>query len=128
LRRGEIEKKVYFMDALSMTPQEVASSFLEFLEKEFLRSARDPYDTMMKQARQKLGPLEPASHVVYVPSLLLGGAEDINRVQKMDARSAMICNGDIAVQIDAGPHGRAVKAVEPYDDELRRTRLRVVWG
>ncbi len=120
--------KVYFLDALSMTPQIVASSFTEFLEKEFLRSAKNPYDAMIKQARQKLGPLEATSHMVYIPSVLLGGVEDINNVQKMNARSAMICNGDIATQLDAGPTERAVKGVQPYEDESHRMRLRLVWG
>lgn len=45
---------VYFLDALSMTPEIVASSFAEFLEKEFIRSAKEPYDAMMVQAREKL--------------------------------------------------------------------------
>lgn len=35
---------VYFMDALSMTPEVIAPSFAEFLQKEFVRSAKDPYD------------------------------------------------------------------------------------
>lgn len=120
--------EVYFLDALSMTPQVVASSFTEFLEKEFVRSAKDPYDAMIKQACQKLGPLEVTSHLVYIPSVLLGGAEDINNVQKMNARSAMICNGDIATQLDAGPSDKAVKSVQPYEDESQRMRLRLVWA
>ncbi len=127
LRNGGGTTKVHFLDALSMTCQIVASSFLEFLEKEFIRSAKDPYDAMIKQACQRLGPLEAASHLVYVPSVLLGGAEDINHVQKMNARSAMICNGDIAMQLDAGPSNRAVKRAQPYEDELHRMRLRLVW-
>ncbi len=126
LRSGEAVN-VYFLDALSMTSQLVASSFTEFLEKEFVRSAKDPYDAVIKQARQKLGPLEATSHLVYIPSVLLGGAEDINNVQKMNARSAMICNGDIATQLDAGPSDRAVKSVQPYEDESDRMRLRLVW-
>ncbi len=127
LRAGEAAK-VYFLDALSMTPQVVAASFTEFLEKEFFRSASDPYDAMIKQARQKLGPLEITSHLIYVPSVLIGGVEDINHVQKMSARSAMICNGDIATQLDAGPSDKAVKSVQPYEDELHRMRIRLVWA
>jgi hypothetical protein len=118
---------VYFLDALSMTPQVVASSFAEFWEKEFVRSAKAPYDSMMKKAREKLGPLALTSHVIYVPSILLGGAEDISHVQTMNARAAMICNGDIASQVDAGPAAGAVKAIEPYQDDQGRARLRLVW-
>jgi hypothetical protein len=127
LRSGAAEANVYFLDALSMTPQIVASSFTQFMKKEFLRSAREPYDEMLIQARRKLGPLESGSHLVYVPSVLLGGAEEIGHVQKMNARAAMICNGDIATQLDAGPAEAAVKGVESYEDELRRMRLRLVW-
>lgn len=122
------DAKVYFMDALSMTPEVVAASFAEFLQNEFVRSAKEPYDAMIKQARQKLGPLEVPCHLVYVPSVLLGGTEEIANVQKMNARSAMICNGDIAVQLDEGPPTGTIKAVQPYEDEMQRMRLRLVWG
>ncbi len=111
-----------------MSPQVVASSFAEFFESEFIRSANDPYDVMVKQARQKLGHLELASHLVYVPSILLGGADDISNIEKMNARSAMVCNGDIATQIDAAPSGKVLKSVQPYEDESHRWRLRLVWG
>jgi hypothetical protein len=119
--------KVYFLDALSMTPTIVASSFGEFLEKEFIRSAKEPYDLVMKLARQKFGPLELLSHLVYVPSVLLGGTEEIDHVRTMNARSAMICNGDIAVQLDEGPPTGTIKAVQPYEDEMQRMRLQLVW-
>lgn len=118
---------VFFMDALSMTPELVASSFAEFFKKEFIRSANDPYDVMIKLAREKFGPLEVNTHLIYVPSVLLGGAEEIGNVQKINARSAMICNGDIALQLDAGPPDGIIKAVEPYEDEMERMRLRLVW-
>jgi hypothetical protein len=39
----------------------------------------------------------------------------------------MICNGDIALQLDAGPAAGAVKAIEPYQDDQGRARLRLVW-
>lgn len=126
--RGGGVAKVYFLSAFSMTPHIVASSFSEFLEKEFIRSANEPYDAMIKQARQKLGLLEMTSHLVYVPSILLGGTEDINHVGKMSARLAMICNGDIATQLDAGPPDRVVKSMQTYEDESHRMRLRLVWA
>jgi hypothetical protein len=58
----------------------------------------------------------------------LGGAEDIDNVQKMNARAAMICNGDIATQLDAGPPEGAIKALEPYEDEFQRPRIRLFWS
>jgi SMI1/KNR4 family protein SUKH-1/type VI secretion system (T6SS) immunity protein Tdi1 len=118
---------IYFLDALSMTPQVVADTFAEFFEREFARSAKEPYDVMIPAARQKFGQLELDSHVVYVPSPLLGGTEDAANLQKMNARAAMIASGDIALQLDAGPSEGLVKAVAPYEDEQGLTRLRLVW-
>lgn len=123
-----VASPVYFLDCLSMTPEIIAPSFEEFFAGEFQRSAATPYDTMMLQAREKFGPLEINSHLVYTPSILLGGEEKIDNVTKMDARAAMICNGDIAVQLDAGPSNREVKSVRPYEDDLHRMRLELVWS
>ena len=39
----------------------------------------------------------------------------------------MICNGDIATQVDAGPATGVVKAIEPYEDDPGRMRLRLLW-
>jgi hypothetical protein len=122
------DTQVYLLDCLSMTPTPVASTFSEFLEKEFFRSARDPYDVMIKRAREVLGDLKIGEHLIYMPSPLLGGAEEIAHVQKMDARSAMICNGDIAGQLDAGPADGHVKAVIPYEDGEGRMRLKLAWA
>lgn len=126
--RASGNSAIYFLDAFSMRPKVVASSFSDFFEKEFLRSANRPYDVMTTHARQKLGPLEVSSHLVYVPSVLLGGAEDIDHVHKMNARAAMICNGDVAIQIEAGPAEGKVSEVQPYQDELHRARLRLIWA
>lgn len=122
------DAQVYLLDGLSMTPTLVASSFSEFLEKEFFRSAKEPYDVMLIQARQALGDLEIGTHLVYAPSILLGGTEDVAHVQKMDARAAMICNGDIATQLDAGPPEGEVKGITPYEDADQRMRLQLVWA
>jgi hypothetical protein len=111
-----------------MTPRIWAPSFSEFLEKEFLRSAKVPYDAMTRQARQKFGAIETDCHLVYIPSLLLGGAEDINNIQKLNARAAMICNGDVAMQLDAAPADKTLKEVQTYEDDLHRSRLRLVWA
>jgi hypothetical protein len=118
---------VFFMDALSMTAEVIAPTFAEFLLAEFVPSATGPYDEMIKQARTKFGPLEVSNHLVYVPSILLGGVEEIGNVRKMNARSAMIGNGDIATQLDIGPAHGTVEAVKPYEDERHRMRLRLVW-
>jgi SMI1 / KNR4 family (SUKH-1) len=127
--RADGRSPVYWIDAFSMSPEIWASSFNEFLEKEFIRAANGtPNDEMIRQARQKLGPLNPSSHVIYIPSTLLSGPEDVNNLQKMDARIAMIYNGDIAIQLDAGPPDGSVKGVQPYRDEYGRMRLRLLWA
>lgn len=125
LRRGEAA--VHFLDCLSMTPTHVASNFSEFLETEFVRSAKEPYDEMIIMARKVFGDLEVGQHLVYAPSPLLGGDENISNVRKMDARTAMICNGDIASQLDAGPKNGNVKQVAPYLDDMGRMRIKLVW-
>lgn len=128
LRDGNTtEKKVYFLDALTMNSQLVASSFSEFFEREFVRSASEPYDIMIKQARQRFGPLKISSHLIYVPSILLGGLEAMENVRIMNARTAMIYNGDVSTQLLEGLENGAVTSVEPYEDKLGRMRLRVIW-
>jgi hypothetical protein len=94
-----------------MNPEVVAPSFAAFWQNEFVRSAKQPYDSKLREARQRLGELEATSNLVYVPSILLGGTEDVANVQRMGARIAMICNGDIATQLDAGPTDGSVKAL-----------------
>lgn len=126
LRSGH-PPEVYFLSAFSMTSHVVAPSFKEFLEGEFVRLATSPYDTTIVRAREKYGPLEIGSHLIYVPSILLSGSEDTNSVEKMSSRLAMIFNGDIAMQLDAAAEGKIVRAIEPYEDEMHRMRLRVLW-
>ena len=119
--------QVYFLDCLSMTPTVVASSFTDFFENEFVRSAENPYDVMIKEARQVLGDLKIGKHIIYNPSPLLGGAEESANIQIMEARTAMICNGDIAIQLDAGPADGSVRTVTPYEDREGRMRLQLTW-
>ncbi len=126
LRDGD--ERVHFLDCLSMTPTEVASSFADFMKGEFARIAREPYDSMTVAARETFGELDAQTHLVYVPSPLLGGAEDVKNVQTMPARSAMIINGDIAVQLDAGPPTGTVREVRPYKDAAGRSRLQLDWS
>jgi hypothetical protein len=126
LRKGV--PRVYFLECISMAPEPIASSFSEFMEKEFIRIAKNPYDSMMRAARGKFGELEVGTHLIHIPSVLLGGQDDIEHVQTMNARSAMICNGDIAIQLEAGPPDRVVNNVIPYEDEAHRSRLRLVWS
>ncbi|MGO1076246.1 SMI1/KNR4 family protein [Inquilinus sp. CA228] len=126
LQKGDA--RVYLLDGLSMTPEIVASSFKEFLESEFLRISTAPYDEMMVHARNKFGDLEPENHLIYSPSLLIGGPEDVNNIMIIQGRTAMIFNGDIASQLDAAPVSSVITAVVPYDDDVGRPRLKLVWS
>ncbi|ULR47800.1 SMI1/KNR4 family protein (plasmid) [Rhizobium sp. K102] len=63
--------EVYFLDCLSMSATLLASTFLEFLQNEFLRCAKEPYDTLLAEARQIIGDLDTQEHLIYVPSPLL---------------------------------------------------------
>ena len=120
--------KVHLLESSSMAPRIWASSFSEFLEKEFLRCAKVPYDSMTRLARQKFGVIETDYHLAYIPSLLLGGSEDINNVVKLDARASMICNGDLAKELEGAPGEKILKEVQTYEDDLHRSRLRLVWA
>ena len=124
VRGGDCE--VLCLDCLSMTPEAIAPSFASFFEQEFVRSARQPYDVMTQLAFERFGPLSADTHLVYAPSLLLGAPEDIANVQVMDARSAMICNGDLAVQLEAGPENGFVTGIETYADPIGCQRIRVI--
>jgi hypothetical protein len=121
------DDSVFLLDAISMTPEVIAAGFVEFFEMEFLRNATKPYDEMVLKARRALGPLDLGSLLVYSPPLSLGGSEDVANIQKAEARAAMICNGDMAIQLDGAPQYRKVAGVETYQDPEGRTRLRVIW-
>lgn len=122
------QPEVFFLDAISMSPERISNSFSEFIEEEFIRSALNPYDEMIRLAKDRFGPLQITHHLVYVPSLLVDPRESIDKVQLMDARAAMIINGDLATQVDQAPNGAMVKATEPYVDSKGRMRLRVLWS
>lgn len=118
---------VYQLEGITMQPEVLASSFEEFMSNDFLRNARTPYDAMLVRARQKLGGLRCSEHLIYVPSLLLTGEEDIDHVSTMEAVSAMIVNGDMAVQLGNELETRDVAGIDTYTDQDGRTRLKVVW-
>jgi hypothetical protein len=118
---------VFFLDSLAMTPEEIAPDFDTFFQKEFLRNAARPYDSMTLKAQEKFGALGDDALLVYSVSPLLGGEEHIANVQKMPRQTAMIFNGDVATQLDDGPEGGEIAGVEPYQDSRDRSRLRLVW-
>jgi hypothetical protein len=117
--------QVYCLDCLTMDPMIVASSFSEFMEEEFIPSVMIP---LTIEARRKFGQLYLGNHLVHFPSLLIGGTERIENIEKMPAQAAMICNGDIAIQVDAAPPGRRLVRMTTYEDEAKRPRLQFVWS
>jgi hypothetical protein len=125
--RGRGSQPVYFLEGLAMTPEVIAASFSDFLHGELIRNAIEPYSEMTRLAKEKFGPIQASFHLVYSPSILLGGEDSIDNVQLMDAVTAMVFRGDIATQIDNAPPGKRVSSVEPYQDEKSRMRLRLIW-
>jgi len=125
LRAGR-RARVFVLWATSMQPEVIADEFGRFLEDEIVRSSIHPVDDLLAQAYSRFGPLPKTSHLIYDPSLLLGGIEDIQNVRIMDGRSAMIVNGDIALQIDGAEPDAEVVRVEPFEDDHARLRLRVI--
>lgn len=118
---------VYILDAYSMNGEKISENFNDFFFSEFLRNAKHPYDQMILTAFKKFGSLYSDQHLVYAPSLLLGGIEELSKIERMNARSAMICNGDIASQIEQGPPKGRVIQVSSYIDDKGRSRLQLVW-
>ena len=119
---------VYFLDCLAMQPKLRASSFGEFLEREFLRCASDPYDALLKEARTSFGELGTAEHLIYSISPLLGAPDTIQNVMKMSARVSMIINGDLAIQLDEAPEDAILERLTPYEDSEGRMRLALIWS
>ncbi|WP_312408646.1 hypothetical protein [Rhizobium sp.] len=109
-----------------MMPVRVAENFSDFFKGEFLRNAQDPCDVLIPQGRKMLGDLKADEHLIYAPSPLIGGTEDLSNIQKMPAWWAMVCNSDIACQLDEGPvAGVMAKVTSVLDDNgLRRVRLK----
>jgi hypothetical protein len=118
---------VYMLDAFEMNPDSIASTFDEFLQSEFVRCAREPYDEMLLRSAQVIGPLDWQTHITYVPSILISGEEQIEHVRRMDARACMVINGDIASELVAHGDG-VVAAVENYVDARGRLRTRINWA
>jgi hypothetical protein len=123
LARGDTA--VFSLDSFEMQPEKLASGFSDFMANDFLRQAQRP-DSMTSSAITRIGALEWNEHVSYIPSLLLGGTEDVNNVHKLDARASMIINGDIATQAEAAPD-HLPQSVVTYLDDKGRARTRVIW-
>lgn len=125
---GGLDQEVYFLEGTLLRPEVIAGSFEEFLEIEFLRNARDPYDPMTVEAVARLGALDPGEHWAYAPSIALGGVESVDNVVRLPAATAMTFAGDIATALAAAPPGSEPTGVETWVDELGRSRLQVTFN
>ena len=89
-----VDHTVYRLDACRLDPEPVAADFDEFLREEFGRNALGPRDDMTVEARERFGELDPTLQLAYVPSLLLGGDDDLGNVITLPAREAMTLAGE----------------------------------
>lgn len=125
---GAPSPRVYYLEALMMAAEPIAESFDAFLENEFLRNCRSPYDSVLVRMRSRLGDLRPDEHLIYVPSPLITGSENDDHVRKMPAVASMVVNGDLATQLGDEDMSKQIERVEPYTDTNGRSRLRVVFA
>ena len=126
LRRGieSIHRFDYFMLEKAETP--VAGTFVTFLHA-FLMHACMP-DEKVNEARRQLGDLDRDELAVFSPSPLLVGLERATQLRRMNARDAMILNGDLTTQlVDPEHETRRVSHFDQYLDDLGRQRVRVHW-
>lgn len=117
--------EVYYLDANTMEPTLAADDFDEFVAHWISLDARDPFDEMTAEALRTFGPLDAADHFVFVPSMELGGQDEISNVSKLPARTSQIFAGDIFTAVQAADPEDVVHAVEPYVDSEGRPRLEV---
>jgi hypothetical protein len=85
---------VYRLDACRLEPEAVAEDFGEFLAGELARSAMAPRDDATVAARERFGDIDPNQQLAYVPSLLLGGDDDLANVVTLGSREAMAAAGE----------------------------------
>lgn len=127
-RRGEdgaLESTVYFLEGTLLRSEPLASSFEEFAETELLRIADKHYDPLTIDALDRYGPISPTQHWTFVPSIALGGEEDVANVVQLRGQDAMTMAGDLASALQASPPGSWPTQVEPWVDDRGRQRLRV---
>ncbi len=125
--RKSVDPPVYFLDALKMGSRQLAPSFTEFGEKYLTRNSTQPFDSVLRAAHQKLGPMPPSTHLVFSPSLLLTGEENVENLIKMPGQVAMILNGDLWTQLSNPPVDVAVGGLDVVKDDKGRDRVRVNW-
>ena len=122
---GQLEPEVHFLEGTLLRSEVIAGSFEEFMEGEFLRNARDPYDPFTVEALARLGPLDAGQHWAYAPSIALGGVESVDNVVVLPAVAAMTIAGDVATALAMSEPGTSPTQVSPWVDDRGRSRMRV---
>jgi hypothetical protein len=84
---------VYRLEACRLEPEPIADGFAEFLCCELAPNAAGPRDHMTIAARERFGELDAGTQVTYLPSLLMGGEEDVGNLVTLPARVAMVAAG-----------------------------------
>lgn len=125
-RSGEsLEPQVYLLESLWLYPDMIAGSFEEFLEHEFLRMAREPYEPRTSEAVRVRGAIDPGWQWAHAPSPALGGLETIDHIVELPAVTAMIYGGDIVSALEESGDDAVPVGVQPWTDERGCERLRV---
>ncbi len=106
-----------------MEPEVAYGCFSEFFIREIVEGASNPYDSVLRDARDYIGPLSGKELLAYAPPLLLSGDEDPQFCVKLEARTVMVANGDVFTQVEQLPEDAEILGVTPYIDNSGRGRL-----
>jgi hypothetical protein len=127
LRVGD--ETIHRLDRVLMEKSDpaVAANFGEFLTG-FLDSARNPSERV-HEARRQVGDLRPDELAVFWPSPLLVSLERATQLMRMNARAAMVVNGDLATQLlEPANESRQIDRFDTFLDNRGRSRIHVRWS
>jgi hypothetical protein len=127
---GAPDAPVHELYAVTLEPVVSYTGFDAFFIDGFLNGvADDAYHARIASARRQMGTISFDQLLAYVPSPLLnhGEVEGLG-LAPMPAVAAMTINGDLYSQLAWRSHVDDLTALEPYEDERGRTRLRARFG
>lgn len=128
--RGGGSPRVFELYAVTLGELTSYPNIDEFLDQGFLNGVRkDAYHERIAGARRELGGFDLDQQLAYTPPPLLAGGQVANaQLMPMTARAHMIVNGDLWRQLAHRDSLAGLQAIENYDDEEGRPRLRVVFS
>jgi hypothetical protein len=127
LRGGD--ETIHRLDRVLMEASDppAAATFGEFLLG-FLGCARTPSERVL-EARRQVGDLRPDELAVFWPSPLLVSLERATQLMRMNARGAMVVNGDLATQLlEPANESRQIDRFDTFLDNRGRSRIQVRWS